>query len=264
MKWFKHDSNAHGDAKLKRVRQKYGMVGYGLYWYCIELIAGNVTKENITFQLEDDAEIIAIDWNLDQLKVEEMMRYFVEIGLFQEINNVITCLKLAKRLDDTNSKNPEIKRIINQLDKNNDDSTKSEEIEVIPTNSDLLGETPNISDQTRLDQNRLKDKDQKNKFSDADLLTAKSIFKKIKQLNPSHKEPNFKTWANDIRLMREQDKRTLKEILDLFRFANNDNFWQRNILSPAKLRKQWDTLTIQKNQSKPKSPDHDPTFDGVL
>ena len=37
MKWFKHDSNANTDAKLKRVRMKYGMQGYGLYWYCLEI-----------------------------------------------------------------------------------------------------------------------------------------------------------------------------------------------------------------------------------
>ena len=33
MKWFKHDANASIDAKLKRLRLKYGMEGYGVYWY---------------------------------------------------------------------------------------------------------------------------------------------------------------------------------------------------------------------------------------
>lgn len=151
IKWFKHDSNAHADTKLKKVRQKYGMVGYGLYWYCIELIAGNVDKNNITFVLEDDAEVIAVDWNLDQLKVEEMMRYFVDIGLFEGESNVITCLKLARRLDDTQSKNPEIKTILARLNQ---------------SNSESLGETPNNSAQNRLDKNRL-DKNRKEKSTRA-------------------------------------------------------------------------------------------------
>jgi hypothetical protein len=59
MRWFKHDADANADAKLKKVRIKYGMQGYGLYWYCLELIAGNVDVDNITFELEHDAEIIA-------------------------------------------------------------------------------------------------------------------------------------------------------------------------------------------------------------
>lgn len=148
MKWFKHDTNAHGDAKLKKVRQKYGMIGYGLYWYCIELIANSVDKSNITFELEEDAETIAIDWNLDQLKVEEIMLFFVQIGLFESNNNVISCLKLAKRLDDTQSKNPEIKNIINKL-------YDSDKLRITPNPSDKLRITPKKSDQTRLDKIRL-------------------------------------------------------------------------------------------------------------
>jgi hypothetical protein len=55
MKWFKHDSDASNDAKLKKLRLKYGAQGYGIYWYCLELIARNVEKHNLTFELEHDA-----------------------------------------------------------------------------------------------------------------------------------------------------------------------------------------------------------------
>ncbi|MEH6451299.1 MAG: Lin1244/Lin1753 domain-containing protein, partial [Oleispira sp.] len=44
MKWIKHDTNANQDAKLKRMRMKYGLEGYGLYWYCLELIAADVDR----------------------------------------------------------------------------------------------------------------------------------------------------------------------------------------------------------------------------
>ncbi|HFH0500554.1 TPA: replication protein, partial [Salmonella enterica subsp. enterica serovar Onderstepoort] len=53
---------------------------------------------------------------------------------------------------------------------------------------------------------------------------------------PSLKKPNMAGWANDIRLMRELDGRTHKEICELFRWACKDSFWYKNILSPAKLR----------------------------
>lgn len=162
MKWFKHDSNAHSDAKLKRVKHRYGMVGYGLYWYCVELIAGRVDKNNIRFELEEDAEIIALEWNLDQLKIEEMMRYFVEIDLFESNENVITCLKLAKRLDDTNAKNPEIRKIINSLN-------QSEILGETPNQSEGVGKSPNDSAQTRLDKTRLDKTKQKKENAHAAL-----------------------------------------------------------------------------------------------
>ena len=144
MKWFKHDSNAHIDAKIKKVKHKYGITGYGLYWYCIELIAGALDSKNITFELEEDAEIIALEWSLDQLKVQEIMEYMVSIGLFENSDGHITCLKLAKRLDDTNSKNPEIRRILAVLEKGKLGDT--------PTNSEDV-----LPDKTRLDKTRLEE-----------------------------------------------------------------------------------------------------------
>ena len=59
MEWFKHDSNASLDDKLQMVLLDYGLEGYGLYWYCVELIVNKVSKDNITFQLKHDARIIA-------------------------------------------------------------------------------------------------------------------------------------------------------------------------------------------------------------
>lgn len=115
MKWFKHDTNASADSKLQNVLLDYGLEGYGLYWYCIELIAGNVEADNITFSLEHDARIIARNTGSTAQKVEEMMRYFVTIGLFENSDGMITCMKLAKRLDQSMTSNPAMRAIINGL-----------------------------------------------------------------------------------------------------------------------------------------------------
>jgi hypothetical protein len=104
MKWYKHDSNASCDAKLRKVRLKYGMEGYGLYWYCLELVAQNVEAHNLTFELEHDAEIIAADTGIHYELVQEMMTYMVDLGLFEQSDGVITCFKLAKRCDEYTSK----------------------------------------------------------------------------------------------------------------------------------------------------------------
>ncbi len=93
----------------------YGLEGYGLYWYCIELIAGKVDKDHITFELEHDARIIARNTGSTPQKVEEMMRYFVKVGLFESSEGLITCLKLAKRLDTSMTSNPQMREIINNL-----------------------------------------------------------------------------------------------------------------------------------------------------
>ena len=128
MKWIKHDTDANQDAKLQNLMLDYGLEGYGLYWYCIELIAGKVDKDNITFELEHDARIIARNTGSTSQKVEEMMRYFVEIGLFECSNNTITCLKLAKRLDKSMTSNPQMREIIENFKSHDSVMIESEKV----------------------------------------------------------------------------------------------------------------------------------------
>lgn len=90
-------------------------------------------------------------------------------------------------------------------------------------------------------------------FSDNDMKFAVQMLQKIKILNPNHKGPNLDSWANTIRLCREQDQRTLKELWQAFIWANSNDFWCKNILSPEKLRKQFDSLTLQMTPVKPES-----------
>lgn len=104
MKWFKHDSDASNDAKLKKLRLKYGAQGYGIYWYCLELIARNVEKRNLAFELEHDAELIADDFKLSADIVQHIMTYMVELELFENTDGIISCLKMASRTDEYTQK----------------------------------------------------------------------------------------------------------------------------------------------------------------
>lgn len=87
-------------------------------------------------------------------------------------------------------------------------------------------------------------------YTNDDLRAANWIFGLIKNLSPNVKTPDFASWANEIRLMRERDGRTHKDICELFKWANEDEFWSANILSPSKLRDKWDQLEIKKRSCK--------------
>jgi hypothetical protein len=150
MKWFKHDSNAQMNAKLRRVRAKYGMEGYGIYWYCLELIAQNVDKNNLTFALEHDSELISIDTGIHPEIIQEMMQEFVKLELFENVKGIIKCIRLASRSDEYTQKlinnmknNPDIIPILsrqcrdkvrsNRIEKNrleqNKDLSKSDDLD---------------------------------------------------------------------------------------------------------------------------------------
>nr|WP_318382708.1 replication protein [uncultured Enterobacter sp.] len=83
----------------------------------------------------------------------------------------------------------------------------------------------------------------------ADLKCAEWILALRSAIKPSLTTPNLTTWANDVRMLRQLDHHSHREICELFKWAAHDSFWHKNILSPSKLRKQWDTLTLHRADS---------------
>ena len=127
MQWFKHDTDAANDAKIKKLVMRYGADGYAIYFHCIELIAGNVSEHNITFELEHDAEIIADNLKIQGTsdtspvdRVNQIMRYIVSLGLFEENNGHIFCYKILKRLDSSMTSSTKMRAVITSAKQSHD------------------------------------------------------------------------------------------------------------------------------------------------
>jgi len=158
MKWFKHFTNASANNKLTKVRMRYGAEGYAIYWYCLELIAGDLGEaDEITFELKHDAEVIGFNLKIDQLRVEEIMKYMVSIDLFGQSNGVISCIKLAKYLDKKNTRNQYIHSIIDRVkcsedvaDNHANVADKSGQIETNPARLDKIRLDKNNSIDTKV------------------------------------------------------------------------------------------------------------------
>jgi hypothetical protein len=141
MDWFRHDSNANLDEKLQEVLLDYGLEGYGLYWYCIELIVGKTSVDDITFEIKHDARVIARNTGSTPQRVEEMMKRFITLGLFENQDGKITCLKVAKRLMSSATSNIQMRNLIQNIKVRHDD---------VMTASDKIR-----SDKIRLDKIRI-------------------------------------------------------------------------------------------------------------
>lgn len=88
------------------------------------------------------------------------------------------------------------------------------------------------------------------KFADdsVEMELALYLFEKIKQNNPEHKaltDSQKQKWADSIRLMIERDNRTPQKIRNMIDWCQADSFWKQNILSTAKLRKQYDAMRLK-------------------
>lgn len=118
------------------------------------MIAGDISDCNVTFQLEHDAEIIADNLKIKSTpgcsaidKVNEIMKFIVDLELFEEQNNLIYCFKLAKRLDSSMTSNREMRQIIQATRESQD---------IVMTSADtVMTESPFImQDEIRLDEKR--------------------------------------------------------------------------------------------------------------
>jgi hypothetical protein len=70
------------------------------------------------------------------------------------------------------------------------------------------------------------------------------LFDEIRSRKPDFKAPNLNNWARHVDLMIRRDKRKPARVEEVIRWCQRDEFWQNNILSTAKLRKQFDKLEL--------------------
>lgn len=72
-------------------------------------------------------------------------------------------------------------------------------------------------------------------------------------INKAHllENANLQSWADDFRKIVEIDKRDKAELREVIDWATSDSFWQANILSASKLRKQYTQLALKMNMKHP-------------
>lgn len=87
-----------------------------------------------------------------------------------------------------------------------------------------------------------------------DLDSANLLKDLIKQNLPTFKDPDINKWALEINKISRIDGYTKDQIDYVIRWCQNNDFWQGNILSPQKLRKQFVQLIaqIKRGESKKK------------
>ncbi|PAY16659.1 hypothetical protein CKO51_25450 [Rhodopirellula sp. SM50] len=125
----------------------------------------------------------------------------------------------------------------------------------IDTPSDTLADTLIDTDRrSKTKKEKHVDDSTVNKEKTLDKELASWMFREVQRVVPKAKAPNLETWINDIRLMRERDGHTRDEIRAVFRWANADSFWSKNILCPGKLRKQFPQLHARMGGGKTLAP----------
>lgn len=139
------------------------------------------------------------------------------------------------------------------------ESTHSDKMSPREGQNVTLSKGQNVTNNNhRLPETTTKPSSHKSKIYDDDspyLILAKFLNKKIHENNPKAKQPNLQKWADVMRKIVEIDKRDKHDVSLVIAWCQKDDFWSTNILSPSKLRKQFDRLymKMQKEATKPNS-----------
>lgn len=260
VKWIKLSTSMFEDEKIRLIESLPDADTLLIIWIKLLSQAGKTNASGYIFLSENipfTEEMLSTLFNRPIATVRLALQTFKQFGMIDVTDDQYICisnwekhqnidgLERVKQLNAERNKKYRERKKQQQLALEN----KGGESDACVTSRD----DTDIEEDKELDKEKDKKKKEKpsrHKFETCDINGAKYLFELIKGNNPKQKEPNFDSWANEFRLMRERDNREPQEIKDVIDWCQADPFWQGNILSPKKLREKFDQLTIQMKSRK--------------
>ena len=187
---------------------------------------------------------------LSNRKVIDACERLVELGLLEQKigSNKIKVFSVK----DYKISSSEESSLVKKVHSGSEESSLSVVKKVHTQNNNINNTTKNNNTSSSEKKFQTEQRAKKYSFSPDDMRAAEWIFELLKKLNPEFKVKSMDSWANCVRLMRERDGKTHRDICELFQWANQDPFWSLNILSPSSLREKWVQLSIKKQVSERK------------
>lgn len=97
--YFPHDADMRNDPRIKAVRRKFGVEGYGIYSMFLEFLC-----DAEFFEFRNDSlsiELIAGDFDVSPERLTEVLEYCIKLDLFQvnRDSKIVDCKSLDNRLE---------------------------------------------------------------------------------------------------------------------------------------------------------------------
>jgi len=153
MRWFKHDTDAKEDVKIKLLEKRHGLVGYAVYFKTLEIIGKAIDTENVNdwgfVETVHTIETLAESVGIESGQYRDIVTTCDELGLFSQFNGRLYCEKILFRLDEYASKivgKKGLEKLINQRRKQSGQTPDK-----LPT---VSGQCRARIDKNRTDKNR--------------------------------------------------------------------------------------------------------------
>lgn len=240
MKYFLHDSSSFDDEKITQLYIKFGYEGLGLFYTILEKLALQ-EKPVLTDVLKHQLKI--------GKRLNKIWCFMEEIGIISSNNGETFNKQLLNFSEKYQIKKQKNAKRISQWRKNQEDSesvTRYEHVRNTP--KDNISKVKRSKVLNNLLLSELKNSDFEDSTYFEITISFYELFKKNlieKGVSTNRIEKSKGSWVDSVRLLIEQDKYTIEDLRDVFKFLHVDEFWKLNILSTKKLREQFQTLLIK-------------------
>jgi len=219
MQYFKHFGTMRHDVKIKRVIYKYGLEGYGLYNLTLESITESLSTDSPLPDLQETCEDIAEFYNGNTAKINEIMNFMVNQGLFDlnEMNGNIVCNKLYKFLDTSQTRSTELRAMITgyktALKKSK--GLIEDKSQTVTDGNRQSGTSNDKSDRKEEEKNKKENKKRKEKYNPSDFVCF---------FNDSDFKEVWKDYI-EVRTKKKASKsdRAIRDIIKSLRTYSGDN-----------------------------------------
>ncbi len=174
--------------------------------------------------------------------------------LAQNTNDFIhSSSELAQNTNDFTQNSSDFAQNTNDFIQNSSDFAQSTSNFILS----LADENPSLTDEST--EQIINPSNKSNKLisineTSAENFLSQLLYCLIKKNNPNFDVPDFKSWTKGFSVILKNDKRSLREVIDLLRWVHmQDDFWRSFVLSPWDLRKQYDKIVARKKYDEDKS-----------
>ncbi|HSA75850.1 MAG TPA: Lin1244/Lin1753 domain-containing protein [Candidatus Nitrosocosmicus sp.] len=249
MLYFKHQSDMRHDPMVRRIIRRFGMDGYGLYCLILETITEDLSTEKPLPNLRETAQDIAETFNMQLNRVEEIITFMAQNDLIEIVNNVVTCNKIYKYLEQSQTRSAAIRSMIG--------SYKAMLVSDTPCASVTNMKEPEPEPEPEPDKNIFDIESIPHRLANLLRKSHLVIDQNYMPDNDRKTRNTLQQWAKHIDLMIRIDKRLPNEIANVIAWCKKDEFWSSNIMSAKKLREKYDQLYAKMKSSSNLKPKKD-------
>ncbi|KGL43084.1 hypothetical protein EP56_08450 [Listeriaceae bacterium FSL A5-0209] len=269
IKWIKLTVNMFDDKKIRLIEKMPEGDQLLIIWIRLLALAGETNDRGRIYLTETvpyNEDMLATLFNRDVGIVRLTLQTLSAFGMIEILNDGLIKIENWEK-----HQNVDGMEKIRVRDKERKRKKRAEEKKKsLPeyVSQDLSADSPRTNPQTShkspstdidieldIDKENNKKNKRQNKFDEVHLSLAELLFNLILETNPEAKKPNLNTWANDIRLCMEIDKRSFEQMKNAIIWSQKHEFWSGVILSPKSLRRNYDKMRSQRlidDKPKPK------------